>query len=305
MVSTQTNIGVSTFFFRCRTPLVLNILADTFLRQLLSCVGVHFFLSCYVSLPDNRRIRESIYYNRTAKKKARPRSKELIDDKLLKRNYDRLLKLFRTELVSQLQSWSLSETTVLSRKNNNCGDHHLSTIIRSSNSDIRDSRVIASSNGKNNLNDNLNINGIDFADIRHNPEIMMRVYSYLPLCDRIYNLSLVDRVFSKDKIRSGIVCATYGAGFNLKQALLELQRWAMENETNTDCSVGDSAVVERPAAGVCASLHSPLSKTKLGRLLTNCKNQEKTECHNNERIIKISLMLEAANLTDGNGCKFL
>ena len=106
-----------------------------------------------------------------------------------------------------------------------------------------------------------------FETLRDNPEIMMKLYSYLPLGDRICRLSLVDREFSRDTIRGGVVSATYGPGFNLKQALLELQRWAREQFE---------------------------SELKFG----SCANATTLDDHK-KRIAKISRMLDAANLTDG------
>ncbi len=73
-----------------------------------------------------------------------------------------------------------------------------------------------------------------FETLRRKPEIMVMIYSYLPIRDRIYQLSLVDREFYRDTIRGGIASATYGAGMNLKQALLELERWAMEEFEHFD-----------------------------------------------------------------------
>ena len=68
------------------------------------------------------------------------------------------------------------------------------------------------------------IQGISLDTLRReHHEVMTVVYSFLPLRDRIYTLSLVDREFSRDLIRGGILCANYGPGFNLKQALLELE----------------------------------------------------------------------------------
>lgn len=115
-----------------------------------------------------------------------------------------------------------------------------------------------------------------FGDIRHNPEIMMRIYSYLPLGDRICRLSLVDKAFSRDKIRGGIVCGTYGGGFNLKQALLELLHWAVDQLKQYYCHEGDA--------------NANADQLQI---------EEETEKYYNERITKICSMLKAANLNDG------
>lgn len=71
-----------------------------------------------------------------------------------------------------------------------------------------------------------------FDTIRNDcPEITARIYSYLPLRDRIYTLSLVNKAFSRDPIRGGIVCATYGRGLNLKHALLEVEEfWSSRSD---------------------------------------------------------------------------
>jgi hypothetical protein len=111
--------------------------------------------------------------------------------------------------------------------------------------------------------------GTTFGNIRHNPEIMLKIYSYLPLGDRICRLSLVDRAFSRDKIRGGVVCATYGGGFNLKQALLELLHWAVDQQKK-HCQ-------ERN--------HNHIEEAEI-------------EQYCNERIAKICSMLKAANLND-------
>lgn len=114
-----------------------------------------------------------------------------------------------------------------------------------------------------------NNGGTTFSAIRHNPEIMLKIYSYLPLGDRICCLSLVDRAFSRDKIRGGVVCATYGGGFNLKQALLELLHWAVDQQKQY-CQERNHNHIE----------------------------EEEIEQYYNERIAKICSMLKTANLND-------
>lgn len=147
-----------------------------------------------------------------------PHSLELSGDGLLREHYAGLVKICRTEI----ESWSKcgragSEEMAVPRPCGwkGCGRDNAKN-LGSSNS--------SSSNDNNNKFDESNT-ATGFDDLRHSPEIMMRIYSYLPLSDRICKLSLVDRAFSRDKIRGGIVCAIYGAGFNLKQALNELQNW--------------------------------------------------------------------------------
>lgn len=68
-----------------------------------------------------------------------------------------------------------------------------------------------------------NNNGLDA--IRCHPEIMVRVYSFLGLADRIFRLSLVDRAFADDPVRAGVMCAHYGGDrLGVKEALDELER---------------------------------------------------------------------------------
>jgi hypothetical protein len=62
--------------------------------------------------------------------------------------------------------------------------------------------------------------------IRALPEVMLRVYSYLPVNDRVHSLALVDRAFARDPVRSGFLCATYGARFTLLEALDRLDAFA-------------------------------------------------------------------------------
>ncbi|VEU33703.1 unnamed protein product [Pseudo-nitzschia multistriata] len=119
--------------------------------------------------------------------------------------------------------------------------------------------------------------------IRHNPEIMVRIYGYLSLGDRIYKLSLVDRAFSRDEIRSGIASATYGKGFNLHQALLELRLWALE-ERQSD-NIGEELELASPS-GTGIAYQGPTLKRK------------RDDDFHTERISKISRMLEAAKVTD-------
>lgn len=199
------------------------------------------------------RIRESIYYNRTAEKTERSHALELASDGLLREHYTELKKVFRSEVESQLRCCSgvASEDDVASHPRHGNNDHCLSN--RRSGYCADDTSTIGCNN-----NDKT-----DFDDIRDNPEIMLRVYSYLPLRDRICRLSLVDRAYSKDKIRGGIVSATYSGGFNLKQALMELRHWAME------------------------------------QMEKNRGDGDENGKYHSERIAKISRMLEAANLTDG------
>ena len=115
------------------------------------------------------------------------------------------------------------------------------------------------------------------------------MYSYLPIRDRIYGLALVDKMFSKDKIRAGIVSATYGKGFNLKQALLELKRWSLEEMLSDEYDDDDE---KHPVDTVTTSLLSlrSISKSRL--------KQHQRQQYHMERTRKISRMLEAANLTD-------
>lgn len=161
-------------------------------------------------------IRETIYCNRMSREKEPRQPKKLSTDGSLRAHHAGLLEAFRSELDAHLRqrqqrqcSGDGSETTPemprsrLDRTRNGDTD-------RSSSSSTSSVRTTAS----------------DFDAIRHNPELMMRIYSFLPLPDRICRLSLVDRAFARDAIRGGIVCATYGWGFNLKQALLELRHWA-------------------------------------------------------------------------------
>ena len=136
-----------------------------------------------------RRTREKIYCNRTGKLKKEDFFPNYEIDGSLQEHYSELLNAVRDQMDSHLLN---DEYNPLLKK------------IRKTNAEP------------------------SFETLRQKPEIMVQIYSYLPIRDRIYQLSLVDREFSRDNIRGGIVSATYGAGINLKQALLELERWALE-----------------------------------------------------------------------------
>eukprot|EP00539_Tryblionella_compressa_P003213 CAMPEP_0178732206 /NCGR_PEP_ID=MMETSP0744-20121128/136_1 /TAXON_ID=913974 /ORGANISM="Nitzschia punctata, Strain CCMP561" /LENGTH=281 /DNA_ID=CAMNT_0020384303 /DNA_START=212 /DNA_END=1054 /DNA_ORIENTATION=- len=79
----------------------------------------------------------------------------------------------------------------------------------------------------------------DLDRIRHVPEIMMQIYSFLPFRDRIYNLALVDKAFARDKVRSGLACGLYSNrnwvhSLSLSEALVRLENWAHYDDTDCD-----------------------------------------------------------------------
>lgn len=62
--------------------------------------------------------------------------------------------------------------------------------------------------------------------VRDMPELMLQVYSFLPVYDRVCSLARVDRRFANDKVRSGIRFGCYGpAHISLWDALNELHWW--------------------------------------------------------------------------------
>jgi len=108
------------------------------------------------------------------------------------------------------------------------------------------------------------------------PEITERIYSYLPLRDRICTLSLVDRAFSRDPIRGGIVCATYGRGFNLKHALLEL-------EEHWSGSPADGVVVDNAYNFIATMKECTEEASNSERLLVTGSNVKNRSVDPNER----------------------
>lgn len=63
------------------------------------------------------------------------------------------------------------------------------------------------------------------AILRECPEIMLRVYSFLPVTDRVYQLALVDRAFQRDNARSGFLRASLGPLRTLSDATHYLASW--------------------------------------------------------------------------------
>mmetsp|Transcript_19423 Transcript_19423/g.39971 ORF Transcript_19423/g.39971 Transcript_19423/m.39971 type:complete len:472 (+) Transcript_19423:107-1522(+) len=224
---------------------------------------------------ENWRIREAIHYQCTTTPKKMSLWKCVKKDEDLKRNHDGLLRLFQSEdLLQKLQPMIVSENAIACKRKHGNDDSGCEDC----------SRGISSRSGETNRN--------NIGKIRHIPEIMMEVYSYLSLSDRIYKLSLVDTAFSRDKLRSGIVSATYGRGFNLHQALLELQRWAVEEmrKENIKDGVGSEVpIIQCQTVTVIPSSHVRL------KVKSTSKRGEKFHM---KRIAKISRMLKVAKLID-------
>jgi hypothetical protein len=70
-----------------------------------------------------------------------------------------------------------------------------------------------------------------FDAIRQIPEIMLQLYSFLPVKDRIFTLSQVDKQFAGDKVRGGIRSGRYGPShLPLREALSCIQKFVSSLE---------------------------------------------------------------------------
>jgi hypothetical protein len=92
-------------------------------------------------------------------------------------------------------------------------------------------------------NDNDETSPIDA--VRHIPELMIQIYSFLPIPDRVSTLAQVDKKFSSDIIRSGFTVGMYGGKYSLSQALDQLHRWAVQKLEALDYDQDVPSYIER------------------------------------------------------------